>query len=99
MKKILCTLLLCLCIVLTLTACSEGDVPAGMQSIDCDGLPYHAYLPDQWEVRRANDHLEACVSSSTPVAITVRHFETKAENVNNYWLFIWNSSLYNALTN
>lgn len=68
-----------------LTACSEGSVPAGMQSVDCSGLPYHAYLPDQWEVRQANGHLEACVSSSTPVAITVRHFSAQEESVNDYW--------------
>lgn len=83
MKKILITLLLCACFLLT--ACAEGGAPAGMQTVDCTGLPYHTYLPDQWEVRRTNDHLEACVSASTPVAITVRHLTVEETNVNDYW--------------
>lgn len=85
MKKRLTVVLLFACLLLIFTACSEGGAPAGMQKVDCTGLPYHTYLPDQWEVRQANGHLEACVSSSTPVAITVRHFEIKETDVNDYW--------------
>ena len=85
MKKTLITFLIFVCLLLTVSACSEGGAPAGMQTVDCDGLPYHTYLPDQWEVRQANGHLEACVSSSTPVAITVRHVRVEEENVNDYW--------------
>ena len=87
MKKLALILALLLGCAALFVACGTEDdgAPAGMQAVNCDGLPYTTYLPDQWVVKTPGNMLEAVVSSSTPVAITVRHFPVQVENVSAYW--------------
>ena len=87
MKKFVSILALLLACLALFSACgTEGsDVPAGMKSVDCEGLPYKTYLPAQWQTKRVGTMLEAMVSASTPVAITVRHFEVEETDVQAYW--------------
>ena len=82
MKRIVSVFLLCVLCTLLFASCSNGSqAPAGMQSVDCDGLPYLVYTPVQWEDKRVGNHIECMVSSSTPVRIRVSHFESDAADV------------------
>lgn len=69
-----------------LTACGGGaePIPAGMQLVDCEGLPYKVYMPEAWEVKRVDEHIEAAVTASTPASITVYHTKTEATDVSAY---------------
>ncbi len=83
-----CGMLACMLTLLfvVLTACTGGaePIPAGMQVVDCEGLPYKVYMPEAWEVKRVDEHIEAAVTASTPAAITVYHTKTEATDVSAY---------------
>lgn len=74
---------LCACLLLALCLVSCGDAPTdvapdGLQTVDCEGLPYKVYMPDGWVVRREGGHIEAMLPTGASASVTVYHTATDA---------------------